>query len=224
MTSRLHQVLDAFLPSWIRILHPNHTVQIEDKLCSLLGTACERMYSMSSVVRCGLTAAIKHCKLRAQHPQLPFKAATHTPGRHGREANCTKTQRRGQLWLRGKPASRYREVVVRFPGHVEVSFGKILNPKLLLMCWSGPCMEATAMSVWMYVWITVSHFGQERLLNALNVNVNKEVCFRYKYQKKQQQLFDIRWITMRMWTVCKALQTDKRFVFVVFMKDAAFIL
>ena len=115
MTSRLHQVLDAFLPSWIRILHPNHTVQIEDKLCSLLGTACERMYSMSSVVRCGLTAAIKHCKLRAQHPQLPFKAATHTPGRHGREANCTKTQRRGQLWLRGKPASRYREVVVRFP-------------------------------------------------------------------------------------------------------------
>ena len=28
---------------------------------------------------------------------------------------------------------------------VEVSLGKILNPKLLLMCWSAPCMAATAL-------------------------------------------------------------------------------
>ena len=58
------------------------------------------------------------------------------------------------------------------PGlHVEASLGKILNPKLLLMCWSAPCMAATAISVWMYVWITVSSFGQRHLLSVLNVNV-----------------------------------------------------
>ena len=45
------------------------------------------------------------------------------------------------------------------PGlHVEVSLGKILNPRLLLMCWSAPCIAATA--------ISVSRFGQKRLLNA----------------------------------------------------------
>ena len=34
------------------------------------------------------------------------------------------------------------------PGlRVEVSSGKILNPKLLLMCWSAPCMAAIAISV-----------------------------------------------------------------------------
>ena len=50
------------------------------------------------------------------------------------------------------------------PGmHVEVSLGKMLNSKLFLLCWLAPCMEATAISVW----ITVSHFGQKRLLNAL---------------------------------------------------------
>ena len=52
---------------------------------------------------------------------------------------------------------------------VEVSLGKILNPKLLLMCCSAPCMAATAISVWTYVWITVSRFGKKR---PLNVNVN----------------------------------------------------
>ena len=31
--------------------------------------------------------------------------------------------------------------------HVKVSLGKILNPKLLLMCCSAPCMVATAISV-----------------------------------------------------------------------------
>ena len=34
------------------------------------------------------------------------------------------------------------------PGlHVEVSLGKILNPKLLLMCWSASYMAATAIIV-----------------------------------------------------------------------------
>ena len=47
------------------------------------------------------------------------------------------------------------------------------TPKLLLMCRSAPCMAATAISVWMYVWITVSCFGQKRLLNDLNINVNE---------------------------------------------------
>ena len=51
--------------------------------------------------------------------------------------------------------------------HVEVSLGKTLNPKLLPICWPAPCMAATSISVWMYVWITVSRFGQKRLLNAL---------------------------------------------------------
>ena len=31
--------------------------------------------------------------------------------------------------------------------YVEVSLGKILNPKLLLMCWLAPCMAATDISV-----------------------------------------------------------------------------
>ena len=71
-----------------------------------------------------------------------------------------------------KPASCYQKVTGSIPClHVEVSLSKILNPKLLLMCWSAPCMAAT-ISVWMYVWITVSWFGQKHLLNALNVNVN----------------------------------------------------
>ena len=48
--------------------------------------------------------------------------------------------------------------------HVKVSMGKILNPKLLLMCWSAPCKTATS-SVWMYVWITLSSLGQRHLLN-----------------------------------------------------------
>ena len=43
---------------------------------------------------------------------------------------------------------RFRYLKVGFLGlHVEVSFGKILNPKLLLMCWSASCMAATTTSV-----------------------------------------------------------------------------
>ena len=34
--------------------------------------------------------------------------------------------------------------------HVKVSLGKILNPKLLLMCWSAPCVAAAAIGVEMY--------------------------------------------------------------------------
>ena len=53
------------------------------------------------------------------------------------------------------------------PGlHVEVSLGKILNHKLLLMCSLAPCMVAGTIRVW----ITVSHFGLKHLMNALNVN------------------------------------------------------
>ena len=80
----------------------------------------------------------------------------------------------GQLWLRGR-ASFFLSEGCWFscPGmHVKVSLGKIWNPKLLRMCCLAPCMAATAIIVWMYVWITVSHFGWKRLLNALNVNVN----------------------------------------------------
>ena len=38
------------------------------------------------------------------------------------------------------------------------------------MCWTAPCTAATAIGIWMYVRIIVSGFGQNRLLNALNVN------------------------------------------------------
>ena len=55
--------------------------------------------------------------------------------------------------------------------HVEVSLGKKLNLKLLLMCWSAPCMAATSISVWMYVWMNEC-FGQK--VNALKVNVNRK--------------------------------------------------
>ena len=74
-----------------------------------------------------------------------------------------------------EPASCYRKVASSIPPglHVEVSLVKILNPKLLLMCWSASCMAATTISVWKYAWITVSRFGQKHLLNALNVNVSK---------------------------------------------------
>ena len=38
-------------------------------------------------------------------------------------------------------------------------------------CWSTHCTAASTISVWMYVWITASHFGQKHLLKTLNVNV-----------------------------------------------------
>ena len=54
-------------------------------------------------------------------------------------------------------------LLVRFPwSHVEVSMGKILNPKLLLMCWSAPVMAATAISAGS----TLHRFGQKCLLNV----------------------------------------------------------
>ena len=40
------------------------------------------------------------------------------------------------------------------------------------MCWSAP---ATTISVWMYVWITVSSFGQKHLINILNVNIQDHI-------------------------------------------------
>ena len=57
-----------------------------------------------------------------------------------------------QLWLRVKPASCYRKIAGSIPPglHVKMSLGKILSPKLLLMCWHAPCMAATAISVCMY--------------------------------------------------------------------------
>ena len=53
----------------------------------------------------------------------------------------------GQMWLRASILS-LEGCWFDSPGlHVEVSLGKILNPKLLLMCWSASCMAATAISV-----------------------------------------------------------------------------
>ena len=53
---------------------------------------------------------------------------------------------------------------------VKVSLCKILNPKLFLMCWSAACMAAATISIWMYVWITLSCFGQKSLTNAMIIN------------------------------------------------------
>ena len=76
----------------------------------------------------------------------------------------------GWLWLSGRTSILLLEVHWSYsPGlHLQVSLGKILNPKLLLMCWLAPCMAATAISVQRYVWLTASRFGQKHLLNALN--------------------------------------------------------
>lgn len=45
---------------------------------------------------------------------------------------------------------------------VEVSFGKILNPKLLLMCWSTPC-------------IAMKSFLTKASAKSQNVNVNRKL-------------------------------------------------
>lgn len=57
-----------------------------------------------------------------------------------------------QLWLRGRARVMFLEGRwLDSPGlHVEVF--KILNHKLLLMCWSAPCVATTAINVCMYVW------------------------------------------------------------------------
>ena len=78
-----------------------------------------------------------------------------------------------QLWLRGA-ASVLLSEGRWFDSpcvHVQVSLSKILNPKLLLMCLLAPSRAATAISVWMYAWITISHFGQMCLLNVLNIKL-----------------------------------------------------
>ena len=49
------------------------------------------------------------------------------------------------------------------------------------MCWSAPCMAATAIRVWMYVWITVSRLRQKHLIKAMNLNempCSYEACHR----------------------------------------------
>ena len=63
-----------------------------------------------------------------------------------------------RLWLRARSSKLLSEGHwFSSPGlHVEVSFCKILNPKLLLMCWLSPCMAATAISVWMYELLEVA--------------------------------------------------------------------
>ena len=79
-----------------------------------------------------------------------------------------------RLWLRGRASVLIPEGCwFDSPGvHVEVSLGKILNSKLLLMCWSAPCMKATTISVW----IAVSRFGQKRdkcpIMNKYNFSDN----------------------------------------------------
>ena len=69
-----------------------------------------------------------------------------------------------QLWLRGRANVLLSEGLwLDYPSlQVEVSLDKILDPKLLPMCWSALCLAATAISVW----------TKKHLLNALNVNVH----------------------------------------------------
>ena len=57
----------------------------------------------------------------------------------------------GRLWLRvgASVLSSEGHWLDSHGLHVEVSLGKILKPKLLLMCWSGPCMAPTSISVCM---------------------------------------------------------------------------
>ena len=54
----------------------------------------------------------------------------------------------GWLWLRGGASIYYQRVTGSIPPclFVEMSLGKTLNPELLLMCGSAPCMAATAIS------------------------------------------------------------------------------
>ena len=54
-----------------------------------------------------------------------------------------------ELWSRGRTSALLLEGCWFYsPGlHGEVSLGEILNPELLLMCWSAPCMAATVIRV-----------------------------------------------------------------------------
>ena len=58
----------------------------------------------------------------------------------------------GRLWFRGGVSISLSEGYwISSPSlHVEVSLVKILKPKRLLMCWSAPCLAATAISQCMY--------------------------------------------------------------------------
>ena len=62
---------------------------------------------------------------------------------------CTWSKIRGWLRLRGRVSLLLSEGWwFDSPGlQVEVSLGKILNPKLLLMCWLTPYMAATTISI-----------------------------------------------------------------------------
>ena len=81
--------------------------------------------------------------------------------------------------------SCYRKVVGSIL-HFEASLGTILCPKLFLMCRSAPCMAATAISIWKYVWITASCFGQKRLLNALKCKCTLAGLSDWKHNKHAQ--------------------------------------
>ena len=62
---------------------------------------------------------------------------------------------------RVKPVSCYPKVAGLTPlvcMSCKCPWTRYWFPKLFLMCWSTPCMAATAISVWTYVWITVSHW------------------------------------------------------------------
>ena len=66
-----------------------------------------------------------------------------------------------------EPASYYWICWFDSPGlYVVVSLGKMLSPI------TAPDVldSTTAISVWVYVWITVSRFGHKCLLNAVTVN------------------------------------------------------
>ena len=52
-----------------------------------------------------------------------------------------------------------------------VEHGRICTFKLIPMCWSAPCMVATAISVLMYTWIIVSRFGQYIYINTYGLYI-----------------------------------------------------
>ena len=62
---------------------------------------------------------------------------------------CVRDNVKGRLLLGGRASVLLSEVswLDSLGLHVKVSLGKILNPKLLLMCWAAPCMGATDISV-----------------------------------------------------------------------------
>ena len=114
-----------------------------------------------------------------------------------------------ELWSRGRTSALLLEGCWFYsPGlHGEVSLGEILNPELLLMCWSAPCMAATVIRVWMYVWITVSHFGQRCKCTRVSCTVWRttwgSICKSF-IQVKGQVMDNIRYIkTQRRTLNCR---------------------